>query len=184
METHSSAATLATERPWYGHPEPWLLLAAPIAAIIAGLITGWLAATANNALVVDDYYRQGKAINQTLARDDQALRMGLSATLLADPLRNELTLSLVTRAGEVDLPEHLRLRLVHATRAELDQQVRLRRGDDGRWHAAFAVPAPTRWQVHLEDEEGRWRLIRQVDSFAQTIAFGPAHGAQAAGSAH
>ena len=184
METRSSAAPLTTQRPWYGHLEPWLLLAAPIAAIAAGLITWWLAATANNALVVDDYYRQGKAINQTLARDDQALRMGLSASLLADPLRNELTLSLQARAAGAALPDHLRLRLVHATRAELDQQIRLRRGDDGRWHAAFAVPAPTRWQVHLEDEDGRWRLVRQVDSFAQTIAFGPAHETQSARSAH
>jgi len=176
--------TTLKARPWYEHLEPWLLLAAPMAAIAAGVITWWLAATANNSLVVDDYYRQGKAINQTLARDDQARRLGLSAELLTDPLRNELTLRLTAGASDAPLPDALRLRLVHATRAELDQQIRLRRGDDGRWHAAFAVPAPTRWQVHIEDEGGAWRLVRQVDSFAQIIAFGLASDARPDRSTH
>jgi hypothetical protein len=41
----------------------------PATALFGGIATFWLAATTNNALVVDDYYREGKAINQQLARD-------------------------------------------------------------------------------------------------------------------
>lgn len=67
--------------PWYREPWPWLLMIAPAAAVVGGIFTWWLAAHTNHALVVDDYYREGRAINQQLARDAEATRMGLSATL-------------------------------------------------------------------------------------------------------
>ena len=59
---------------------PWLLISLPASAVVAGFITLWLAATTNNSLVVDDYYKEGKAINLQLARDRVASQMGLSGT--------------------------------------------------------------------------------------------------------
>eukprot|EP01036_Dinobryon_divergens_P015550 gene15550-21074_t len=44
--------------PWYRHRWPWLLMAGPVAVIIAGLVTAWVAFTGADALVVDDYYKQ------------------------------------------------------------------------------------------------------------------------------
>jgi len=70
--------------PWYRHPEPWLLLMAPLAAVIGGYPTLWLALNSNHSLVVDDYYREGRAINQTFARDAQAERFGLMARIDTD----------------------------------------------------------------------------------------------------
>ena len=45
-------SSLATTKPWFRHAEPWLLLAAPFAAIIAGGFTWWIAAHSNNSLKV------------------------------------------------------------------------------------------------------------------------------------
>ena len=42
--------------PWYRHRWPWLLMAGPVAVIIAGLVTAWVAFTGADALVVDDYF--------------------------------------------------------------------------------------------------------------------------------
>ena len=42
-----------------------------------GLITLWLAITSFDGLVADDYYKQGLAINQTLARADAAQELRL-----------------------------------------------------------------------------------------------------------
>ena len=67
--------------PWYRQLWPWLLMLMPACAVVGGVITFWLAATTNNSLVVDDYYREGRAINMQLARDEAAASMGLSGSL-------------------------------------------------------------------------------------------------------
>jgi hypothetical protein len=41
--------------------------------------TAWLAVKSNDGLVTDDYYRKGLAANQTIARSEQATRLGLVA---------------------------------------------------------------------------------------------------------
>ena len=105
--------------PWYREPWPWLLMAGPAAVIVAGFATLWLAVSSNDGLVVDDYYKQGLAINQTIERDVLAAQRGYRAEVaLADGGRN-IALRLASVAGEL-LPETLQLRMVHPTRAGRD----------------------------------------------------------------
>lgn len=162
-----------SDKPWFRHPEPWLLLAAPMAAIVAGGFTWWIAATTNHSLVVDDYYKQGKAINQTLARDQRAADLGLRATLNADPARQTITLQLSSADDRITFPDALRLQLIHATRSELDHPVWLRRSADGAWRGSFAVPAEGRWQIQIDDGAGQWRLLKSVSGFAEPIVMTP-----------
>ena len=51
-------------RPWYQQAWPWFLISLPASAVIGGIITLMLAVNSPNALVVDDYYKEGLAINQ------------------------------------------------------------------------------------------------------------------------
>jgi len=165
--------SLATPKPWFRHPEPWLLLAAPFAAIIAGGFTWWIAAHSNNSLVVDDYYKQGKAINQTLARDQRSAELGLRAKLTVDAAIQRAALTLSAASEATLLPDAVRVHLIHATRAELDHQLWLQRSADGRWLGAFAVPAAGRWQVQIDDGTGQWRLLAAVSSFTVPIELTP-----------
>ncbi|MFA7665511.1 MAG: FixH family protein [Burkholderiaceae bacterium] len=152
--------------PWYRQAWPWLLMIMPATAFFGGIFTWWLAATTNNSLVVDDYYREGRAINQQLARDDAAAQMGLSATLRQD---GGIALQLSGRMGEAGLPDTLSLRLVHATDAALDAGLQLNHAGDGLYRAAGALPAGGHWIVHLEEPQRRWRLIARTDHFAPAI---------------
>ena len=68
----------ATVTPWWRQRWPWLLMAGPAIVIVAGVYTGYLAFTRQDALVVGDYYKQGKAINQDLRRDRAATALGLA----------------------------------------------------------------------------------------------------------
>ena len=77
MSTHTQVS-----KPWYKEPWPWLLAIMPLTAVIAGGFTVWFAVTSSDGLVVDDYYKQGKAINQTKERDRQAQLLGIRAQLL------------------------------------------------------------------------------------------------------
>lgn len=147
-------------RPWYRHRWPWLLAIAPAAALVGGIVMLWLAVTTSDSLVVDDYYREGRAINQQLARDRLAAALGLRAELrfeaLAEPA---VVLQLAAERGSAWPPE-LRLRIVHATIASHDREYRLEHVGDGRYRAAAVAPADGgRWLVQLEDAGRTWRLV-------------------------
>jgi len=48
------ASRPANWRPWYREPWPWVLIAIPLATIIASAITFWLAVTRPDYLVLDE----------------------------------------------------------------------------------------------------------------------------------
>ena len=136
--------------PWYRERWPWILMSGPAIVIVAGLFTGWLAFTSEDGLVVDDYYKQGLAINQVLGRGDAAERRGISAHLTQSDGRVRVVLR--DRAETVAQT----LRLVHPTRAGMDRNVTLRMTQPGIYEGALPVPSPGRWHVALEARE--WRL--------------------------
>lgn len=58
--------TITTDiKPWYRYGWPWFLMSFPAMAVVLGFHLLYLAMNTNNSLVVDDYYKQGKGINQS-----------------------------------------------------------------------------------------------------------------------
>ena len=82
---------------WYRQPWPWLLMLGPAVVVVAGFVTLWLAVKSSDGLVADDYYKQGLAINQTLARAERAKAMQLSARVRID--HNGVRVTLHAREG-------------------------------------------------------------------------------------
>ena len=146
-----------TERPWYCHRWPWFLMAGPFVVVIAGIVTTYLAIRSNDGLVADDYYKQGLAINQTTARDQQAARSGLQAELMAGEGGREIRVMLRGNP-DVSLPELLVLRITHPTRSGIDQVLNLRRTGAGVYAGKLDRALVGRWHVSLEGELRDWRL--------------------------
>jgi hypothetical protein len=140
--------------PWYREPWPWILMAGPVTAVVAGAITLWIAVTHQDALVADDYYKRGLAINQTLEKERRAAALGLAGPLQvgADGLRVRVVLD--GQAGA----SRLSLRLAHATVADLDQKIMLERSAGGWYEGTLVAPLTGRWKLLLEDPDGAWRL--------------------------
>lgn len=152
--------------PWYRQRWPWLLMIMPATAMFGGIFTWWLAANANNSMVVDDYYREGRAINQQLARDDRATQLGLEATLVPGAgATGGIAVELAGKLADFGYPDVLNLKLVHATESALDAQVTLRHAGGGRYQAGGVLPASGHWIVHLEDPQRSWRLLARTDRF-------------------
>lgn len=154
MHAHSTRTDIL--RPWFAYPWPWLLMLGPVLVIIAGTYTCWLAFTRPDALVVDDYYIQGKAINQDLKRDGVAAALGVSATLHYDPAAGRIVGTLQS-AGK-PLASRIRVHLLHSTRPEKDIVLTLVPNAVDGLTAALPMLERGRWRVLIEDPSREWRL--------------------------
>lgn len=145
--------------PWYLHRWPWYLMAGPALVVVASLVTIWLAIVSSDGLVTEDYYKKGLAINQTLALDDRARKLGLEAGLQLK--LDSISIRISSKAADFLLPNHIRVTITHPTRAGLDQSQVLPL-QDGRYSGKFKLPAAGHWLVLLEDDAGTWRMLGNI----------------------
>jgi uncharacterized protein len=145
----------AKPEPWYREPWPWILAAGPLLVVVAASVSAWLAFTSADALVQDDYYKEGKAINRQLRRDQTAIALGLAARAVIAGGHIEITLANTSAAP---LPGQLRLLISHPTQAQKDQLVTLGALPQGRYTGRYRPLEPARYYLTLEDPARSWRL--------------------------
>ena len=150
--------------PWYRQPWPWIIISLPATSVVVGMTLLYFAITSADGLVVDDYYRQGRAIDQTMARSLLAGDLGLVADLSVRTDRVSVNLSAHNSA---DLPEALIFTIIHPTRAGMDQAVRLA-GNSGVYSGPIDPINIGRWRIQIEDESRSWRLNGAVNLPAET----------------
>jgi len=156
--------------PWYRCFWPWFIVGLLSTAVVASLATVVIAVSGSDALVRDDYYSDGLAINRRLGREARAEELRIGAELRFDALTGEVLLRL---GGEETAGiEALELELSHPTRSERDTVVRLVRGVDAVFHGSVAAPMSGRWYATLRPsgpeggESPGWRL-------SETVAIAP-----------
>ncbi len=157
---HQPTRTTHDIEPWYKQGWPWLLISLPASAVVGGIITIFLAVNSPNALVVDDYYKEGLAINQQKQRQAYAARIGLQGLLRHDG--SLLTLSLNSSTPVTQ--ETLSLHIVHSTRPELDRQLTLQRTGEGSYAGETALLSPGTWYLRLEPADKTWELRARITS--------------------
>jgi hypothetical protein len=175
---HPESTSLAGAGPWYAHRWPWLLMLGPVLVIVAGSFAGYLAFTRQDALVVDDYYKQGTAINKDLRRDRAASAQQLSFEASYDPASSLLAGSL-QHAGQ-PLASSFRIYLAHPTQPAKDRELQVQADAGGRFSVALPMLERARWQVVVEGERRGWRLARswswpqqrQLEIRADSVAAG------------
>lgn len=161
--------------PWYKHGWPWFLISFPLTSVLLGIMMVSLALNTNNSLVVDDYYREGKAINQRIDRDKKAAARGLAALIHIQSVEGTvLTLTQKLPASSADAmawPEKLSLRLVHVTEADFDQNHLFLHIGSGRYiDTEGQWPETGRWRIHLQSVvDFDWRLVSETILFGDTL---------------
>jgi hypothetical protein len=131
----------------------------PAAVVVAGALTTWLAISRPDALVVGDYYKQGKAINQDLRRDRVASGLGLSLRARFDGAKLEGSMS--SRGAGAAAP--FRIMLAHPTQPEKDRTLLVVPDAEGRFAIALQGLEHTRWQIVVEGARREWRLEHSWD---------------------
>jgi hypothetical protein len=148
--------------PWYRQFWPWFIFGLPACAVVAGLVTVWIAHDGADTLVKDQYYKEGLAINRTLEQKRQAAELGLQAQLFFNPQPgnpDKLDLSLEL-AGNV-APDTVRLQFDHPVEPAQDFNLVLK--GDGQGNYFSTVPGNlgnNHWYLSLQaDIPVPWRII-------------------------
>ncbi len=151
-------------RPWYTHPMVWMVIALPATAVVAGLLTVYIAVSNQDSLVVDDYYKEGQAINQELDRDKKAAALGLSALVDVNAENGKIILNLAAVKAYKTAPE-LTFKLIHRTLPGADQTTTLNRVEGSQEYRGYIKPPVNegRWTIQIIEEDS-WRLKQNFKS--------------------
>lgn len=124
------------QRPWYKEPWLWLVIALPLASVVAGISTVIIAYRSADDMVVDDYYKVGMSINQNIESEQKAKALGLSGKLFFSGEKVQLQLR-ATNNSDHELPQKLMLELFHPTLEEKDVRVELMQISSNLYSANF-----------------------------------------------
>ena len=157
-------------KPWYKQFWPWYLMFLPASAVVAGITTVVIAVKNQDDMVVDNYYKQGLAINRVLSAQQQAASMNLKARATMNSDTGKLTIAF---AGNRDIDETVRLLLVHSTLSELDRELSLGKTRNNVYEVSAGSIQPGRWNMILESADETWRLNASVKLPATQWTFKP-----------
>lgn len=165
-----SVETLSTT-PWYKQFWPWFIIALPATVVVAGISMVFVAFKHADSMVIDNYYKDGMAINQTLEQDVRAVELGLEARLNFDSLSGEV---LVAVSGNLQGSAELELMLIHPVDGKADRLIALIPLGEGRYRADLDSPPQSRFYLRLQPRNGDWRLNGELDfRIAQQVTLTP-----------
>lgn len=140
---------------WYQEPWAWLVFLLPLSAVIAGISTVIIANTNPDTLVVDDYYKKGKAINQELSKVKQAQKLGIAFELkLSD---DELIIKPTGIEKEFPL---LNVNFYHPTLSDRDFSLVLTANGNGNFSHYFPSNKNIsgKWRITITPFENHWKI--------------------------
>ena len=166
----TSEPSVTDKKKWYKQFWPWFLITIPVCSMILSFNMLRFAFDGQDAMVVDDYYKQGKAINISLEKIQAARARSIETQLIV----NEQDISLRFINGTPETGAALRLAFYHVTQAPKDQTVDLFRDAQGIYRGSTEHDLTGKWQVALTPHDNEWK-VQQTLSFpnADPIIFNP-----------
>lgn len=144
--------------PWYKQFWPWFLIAIPVISFIMGMVLLNLATNTTDSLVVDDYYKEGKAINARLGKIEEAKRRNITSELAI----KDGAVSVKFHSGIPKEGQALKLTFYHTTLKDRDTAVLLSRDAQGIYRGFVEAPLDGKWQVTLTPIDESWKIQQTI----------------------
>lgn len=140
--------------PWYKQFWPWFIIVIPVCAMISSFTLINLALKDKPSLVIDDYYKEGKAINLELSkyRAAETLKLAGVLTIQDGMARFKFT------AGNIDPTYPLQLSFYHATKSANDFVVKPTANAKGEYVAEVPQLLDGRWSLVVEPYDLVWKM--------------------------
>lgn len=147
-------------KPWYRYPLLWLVIALPGLTAVAAITTVVIAVRHADDPVVDEWYREGRIINRSHAKEQVAQRLGIELEVSQVGAGLQARLS---RQTAFPWPETVALSLRHPTIAAQDQEWLLHHQGDGIYRGdGEPLPQQGQWQVTVLPDRSDWRLYQRL----------------------
>lgn len=155
---------------WYKQFWPWFLITIPLCSMLLSFNMLRFAFNSEDSMVVDDYYKQGKAINLSLEKLEKARALNIQTELTI--AGEQLTLRFTQ--GQPPVGTALRLAFYHVTQQYKDQAYDLFKDASGIYRATAEHDLTGKWRVTLQPHDAQWK-IQQTLSLpqARAIPFNP-----------
>lgn len=144
--------------PWYKQFWPWFLITIPAVSIVLSVTMLNLALNTKDSLVIDDYYKEGKAINMELSKVQEAKVLNIETELLI--IKNNISLSFLNGAPLTG--EALELHFYHSTLEDNDFTILLTRDAEGVYRASAQSEITGKWHVTLSPLDESWKVINDI----------------------
>jgi len=132
--------------PWYKQTWAWFVLTPLIVVVIASMNFVYIAFSHQDDVVMDDYYKEGRTINQHFSLDETAKALELDGQLEIDLQVGDVVLDLRSLAA---LPAQLTLELSHPVESAEDLTLLLKEVAPGRYMGELEKRLENRWYVRL-----------------------------------
>lgn len=159
--------TPAYKEPWF-----WAVLGPLLLVIAVCSVFVTLAFVGADDRVYDDYYKQGRMINNQFASEEVAVGLGVEGELKVDVRNGEIWVNL-DRGADTDA---LILAFSHPSQSSLDFKATLVEFQPGQFRGALKTKLEGRWYVILtsakSSRQAVWRVSTELDlSHTNTITF-------------
>lgn len=139
---------------WYRNPWVWLIIFFPMLSVVAGIATIIITSKNQPDMVIDDYYKKGKAINQELTLYDNAKKIGVSLQLKVEESRIEIKSPVNYTA--------LKVNVVHSTLADQDFSLVLTPNALGSLSSSVESIMPGKWQIIIAPMDNSWKVRKDI----------------------
>ena len=148
-------------KPWYKELWFWLLISPMLTLIVTIPMMITTAFKGADDRVIDDYYKEGRMINNRFDAQRIAFALNLKGELVFDWLSGELWFT----ANQALPDEILTLLFSHPAKKKFDFSLVLRRVDDFRYRVDLPSMQRSHWYLSLEGlhDDAVWRITADAE---------------------
>jgi uncharacterized protein len=166
-----NAETDEALKPWYRQFWFWFVFGPLIFIIIMCGFTVSIALSGADDVIIDNYYNEGRMINQAFDQDKRAKALGLSANLRFDRATGEVILVFPNMPADATaVPEELLLFMGHPVKAAKDRQVILTAVGAGQYRGELKTEPRYSWYLTLypvtdlaQRDDAPWTLSGEIN---------------------
>ncbi len=139
--------------PWYKEPWAYLVFGLPLISICVGTSVYFIANENADTVVVDDYYKVGKSINQDLRKYKMAEKLGVRFDMQISA--NEIVLK--PTGIDKNFPM-LNVDFYHSTIDKRDFSLKLTLDGNGWYRQSFDNDVKGKWKVTISPFDHQWKM--------------------------
>ncbi len=137
-------------KPWYRQFWFWFVFGPLIFIIIMCGFTVSIALKGADDVIIDNYYKEGRMINQALEQDKHASELGLRGNLRFDLTTGDVILNITNAPDDETLmPQQLLLMMGHPVKAAKDQLITLKAISPGYYRGELLEKPEYSWYLTL-----------------------------------